>query len=152
MHPMTERPIDFVTAAPTAGSLDVTWIHGAPSRRRARDPKIQVHFYEEHTVILRQSKSVHYEPFSHGTRARSAALARSTDPRLRTSANLGRSASVWPGPSASAGPPIRYSTPTPDGLADGGEFRVGDAMIWKLLTTFRAGLIRASVSTPDWGS
>jgi hydroxyacylglutathione hydrolase len=64
MHPMTERPIDFVTAAPTAGSLDVTWIHGAPSRRRARDPKIQVHFYEEHTVILRQSKSVHYEaPF-----------------------------------------------------------------------------------------
>ena len=64
MHPMTERPIDFVTAAPTAGSLDVTWIHGAPSRRRARDPKIQVHSYEEHTVILRQSKSVHYEaPF-----------------------------------------------------------------------------------------
>jgi hypothetical protein len=29
-------------------------------------------------------------------------------------------------------------------MADGGEFRVGDAMVWKLLTTFRAGLIRAS--------
>ena len=37
----------------------------------------------------------------------------------------------------------------PDGLADDGEFRVGDAMVWKLLTTFRAGLIRASALTPD---
>lgn len=64
MRPMTDSLIDFVTAAPAAGSLDVTWIHGAPSRRRAHDPKIQVHCYDEHTVILRQSKSVSYEaPF-----------------------------------------------------------------------------------------
>jgi hydroxyacylglutathione hydrolase len=56
--------IDFVTDAPTAGSLDVRWIHGAPSKRHTRDPKIQVHHYDEHTIILRQSKSVHYEaPF-----------------------------------------------------------------------------------------
>lgn len=56
--------IDFVSAAPTTGSLDVRWIHGAPSRRRAHDPAIQVHRYDEHTVILRQSKSVNYEaPF-----------------------------------------------------------------------------------------
>jgi glyoxylase-like metal-dependent hydrolase (beta-lactamase superfamily II) len=61
---MTDSLIDFVTAAPTAGSLDVAWIHGASSRRRAHDPKIQVHSYDEHTVILRQSKSVNYEaPF-----------------------------------------------------------------------------------------
>src|SRR5580658_5561026 len=64
MHPMTDNLIDFVTAAPVTGSLDVTWIHGASSRRRAHDPKIQVHAYDEHTVILRQSKSVNYEaPF-----------------------------------------------------------------------------------------
>jgi len=56
--------IDFVSAAPTTGSLDVRWIHGAPSRRRAHGRAIQVHRYDEHTVILRQSKSVNYEaPF-----------------------------------------------------------------------------------------
>jgi hydroxyacylglutathione hydrolase len=61
---MSESLIDFVTDAPIAGSLDVTWIHGAPPRRAAGDPPIQVHRYDEHTVILRQSKSIHYEaPF-----------------------------------------------------------------------------------------
>lgn len=64
MNPMTDGLIDFVSGAPAPGSLDVTWIHGAPARRQARDPKIQVHHYDEHTVILRQSKSVSYEaPF-----------------------------------------------------------------------------------------
>lgn len=61
---MTDGRIDFVTGAPVAGSLDVRWIHGAPARRRAGDPPVQVHHYDEHTVILRQSKSVSYEaPF-----------------------------------------------------------------------------------------
>jgi hydroxyacylglutathione hydrolase len=61
---MTDSHVDFVTGAPAAGSLDVTWIHGAPARRRSSDPPIQVHHYDEHTVILRQSKSVSYEaPF-----------------------------------------------------------------------------------------
>jgi glyoxylase-like metal-dependent hydrolase (beta-lactamase superfamily II) len=61
---MTDGQLDFAAGAPVAGSLDVTWIHGAPSRRAASDPPIQVHHYDEHTVILRQSKSVHYEaPF-----------------------------------------------------------------------------------------
>ena len=56
---MTEHLIDFVSAAPTKGSLDVTWNHGSPS-----EPSIQVHRYDAHTVILRQSKSVNYEaPF-----------------------------------------------------------------------------------------
>lgn len=64
MHPITDGLIDFVSAAPAAGSLDVTWIHGTPSRRGAREPRIQVHHYDEHTAILRQSKSVSYEaPF-----------------------------------------------------------------------------------------
>jgi glyoxylase-like metal-dependent hydrolase (beta-lactamase superfamily II) len=54
---------DFVTGAPTAGSLEVSWNHGTRRGQQA-EPKIQVHRYDEHTVILRQSKSVSYEaPF-----------------------------------------------------------------------------------------
>ncbi|MDH6118440.1 hydroxyacylglutathione hydrolase [Kitasatospora sp. GAS204A] len=64
MTPMTDSLIDFVSAAPTAGSLEVSWIHGVPGKRSDGEPKIQVHHYDEHTVILRQSKSVNYEaPF-----------------------------------------------------------------------------------------
>jgi glyoxylase-like metal-dependent hydrolase (beta-lactamase superfamily II) len=66
MNPRTDGLIDFLTGAPVAGSLDVRWNHGAPpARRRAQqEPRIQIHRYDEHTVILRQSKSVHYEaPF-----------------------------------------------------------------------------------------
>lgn len=54
--------IDFHTQAP--GDLDVRWIHGSPSARHNRDPELQVHHYDRHTVILRQNKAVHYEaPF-----------------------------------------------------------------------------------------
>jgi hypothetical protein len=61
---MTDVPVDFTADAPTAGPLDVRWIHGAPASRPADDPPIQVHRYDPHTVILRQSKSVSYEaPF-----------------------------------------------------------------------------------------
>ena len=61
---MTDSGIDFVTAAPVAGSMDVRWIHGAPARRPCSDPPIQVHHYDEHTIILRQSKALNYEaPF-----------------------------------------------------------------------------------------
>ncbi len=61
---MTDGPIDFVSTAPTAGSLDVAWIHGTPAGRPATDPAIQVHRYDAHTFVLRQSKSLHYEaPF-----------------------------------------------------------------------------------------
>ncbi len=61
---MTDSRIDFVTGAPTTGTLDVRWIHGAPARRRTGDPQIQAHHYDPHTVLLRQSKSVSYEaPF-----------------------------------------------------------------------------------------
>jgi glyoxylase-like metal-dependent hydrolase (beta-lactamase superfamily II) len=62
MHPKTDDgPIDFLSAAPATGSLDVAWNHGG---RHASEPRIQVHHYDEHTVILRQSKTVNYEaPF-----------------------------------------------------------------------------------------
>jgi hydroxyacylglutathione hydrolase len=61
---MSDALVDFVTGAPIAGDLDVRWIHGSPSARRNTDPPIQVHAYDEHTFVLRQSKAVHYEgPF-----------------------------------------------------------------------------------------
>jgi glyoxylase-like metal-dependent hydrolase (beta-lactamase superfamily II) len=54
--------VDFHTKVP--GDLDVRWIHGSPSARHNRDPELQVHRYDEHSVILRQNMSVHYEaPF-----------------------------------------------------------------------------------------
>ncbi|MER7846321.1 MBL fold metallo-hydrolase [Kitasatospora sp. NPDC096077] len=54
----------MTAAAPIARPLDVPWIHGSPSAKHDTDPEIQVHSYDEHTVILRQNKAVHYEaPF-----------------------------------------------------------------------------------------
>jgi hydroxyacylglutathione hydrolase len=64
VSPAADDTIDFVTAAPAPGSLEVAWSHGSRSRRRPGDPAIQVHRYDEHTIIMRQSKSVSYEaPF-----------------------------------------------------------------------------------------
>ncbi|MGI8613177.1 MAG: MBL fold metallo-hydrolase [Nocardioidaceae bacterium] len=59
-----EDPVDFVTAAPIQRSLEVSWIHGSLSPRHSADPSLQVHHYDQHTYVLRQSKAVHYEaPF-----------------------------------------------------------------------------------------
>ncbi len=58
--------IDFTPDAPqvTARPLGVAWIHGSVSARHDTDPDIQVHWRDEHTVILRQNKAIHYEaPF-----------------------------------------------------------------------------------------
>lgn len=53
--------IDFRTGAPISGDLAVRWNHGA---RRDADPAIQVHAYDDHTFVLRQTMAVHYEaPF-----------------------------------------------------------------------------------------
>jgi len=58
----TAIPFDLSQVA--AGSLDVQWIHGSVSPKHNTDPDIQVHFYNEHTVIMRQNMAVHYEaPF-----------------------------------------------------------------------------------------
>lgn len=57
-------PLLFERPAPLEGDLRVAWIHGAPRRRSCQDPPIQVHWYDAHTAILRQSKAVSYEaPF-----------------------------------------------------------------------------------------
>lgn len=54
----------MAAGAPIARPLDVRWIHGSPSAKHNTDPDIQVHAYDEHTVILRQNKAVDYEaPF-----------------------------------------------------------------------------------------
>jgi glyoxylase-like metal-dependent hydrolase (beta-lactamase superfamily II) len=51
---------DF-NGGPVPGDLDVRWIHGT---KRGDEPPIQVHRYEEHTYLLRQSKTVSFEaPF-----------------------------------------------------------------------------------------
>ena len=59
------EPVDFVTGAPiSSGSLDVRWHHGVRPRSSETEPKIQVHRYDEHTFVLRQSKTTSYEsPF-----------------------------------------------------------------------------------------
>jgi glyoxylase-like metal-dependent hydrolase (beta-lactamase superfamily II) len=56
--------IDFKRAEAAPGNLDVQWIHGSVSAKHNRDPDIQVHVYNEHTIILRQNMAVHCEaPF-----------------------------------------------------------------------------------------
>ena len=55
--------IKFDIAVPA--ELDrVQWIHGSVSPKHNKDPDLQVHRYNDHTVIMRQNKAVHYEaPF-----------------------------------------------------------------------------------------
>lgn len=61
---MTTELVDFATDAPVSGDLSVRWIHGTRGRRTPADPKIQVHAYDPHSYVLRQSKAVSYEaPF-----------------------------------------------------------------------------------------
>ncbi len=61
---MSSEDIDFETGAPIAGQMEVRWIHGSASPRHRTDPPIQVHSYDEHTFVLRESKDVSFEaPF-----------------------------------------------------------------------------------------
>jgi len=51
-------------AGPAARSLDVRWIHGSKSSKHNTDPELQVYWYDDDMVILRQNKAVDYEaPF-----------------------------------------------------------------------------------------
>lgn len=62
--PTSVEPINFQASTSSPGSLDVQWIHGSVSPKHNTDPDIQIHFYNEHTVIMRQNMAVHYEaPF-----------------------------------------------------------------------------------------
>jgi hydroxyacylglutathione hydrolase len=56
--------IDFAAEAPVPGDLDVAWDHGSESKLLDTDPPVQVHAYDPHTYVLRQSKLTSYEaPF-----------------------------------------------------------------------------------------
>lgn len=56
--------LDFTTDAPVDGDLDVRWIHGSPRGTPDADPPFQVHRYDPHTYVLRQSKALTAEaPF-----------------------------------------------------------------------------------------
>jgi hydroxyacylglutathione hydrolase len=56
--------IDFSAAAPVLGDLDVRWIHGTAPGTADTNPAVQVHAYDPHTYVLRQSKAASYEaPF-----------------------------------------------------------------------------------------
>ncbi|MEW2133179.1 MBL fold metallo-hydrolase [Streptomyces sp. NPDC005435] len=56
--------IDFGSPVLRPRELDVRWIHGSPSAKHNTDPDIQVHEYDDHTVILRQNMAINYEaPF-----------------------------------------------------------------------------------------
>jgi hydroxyacylglutathione hydrolase len=58
-----EANVDF-GSGPVQGDLAVQWIHGAPPGVRCEDPPLQVHRFDEHTFVLRQSKAVTWEaPF-----------------------------------------------------------------------------------------
>jgi glyoxylase-like metal-dependent hydrolase (beta-lactamase superfamily II) len=62
MHP--DAYIDFAAGTPRPGDLNAAWIHGSESAKHNTDPDIQVHAYDEHTLILRQNMAVNYEaPF-----------------------------------------------------------------------------------------
>ncbi|MBI3691291.1 MAG: MBL fold metallo-hydrolase [Mycolicibacterium aromaticivorans] len=50
--------------APAARPLDVRWIHGSISSKHNADPDIQIYWYDDDTVILRQNMAIDYEaPF-----------------------------------------------------------------------------------------
>ena len=56
--------VDFAAGAPVPGDLDVAWDHGVPRGTPDPGPPIQVHAFDEHTFILRQSKTTSFEaPF-----------------------------------------------------------------------------------------
>ena len=57
-------PDELVGRKFSAEPLGVEWIHGSPSAKHNTDPDLQVHWYDDHTVLLRQNKAIDYEaPF-----------------------------------------------------------------------------------------
>jgi hydroxyacylglutathione hydrolase len=62
----TGGSIDFTPTnlGVSARPLGVKWIHGSVSSKHNTDPDIQVHWLNEHTVVMRQNKAIDYEaPF-----------------------------------------------------------------------------------------
>lgn len=63
-RPAVQSDLERANNSSTVGGLNVRWICGSRSPRHKTDPPIQVHRYDEHTFILRQSKDLSAEaPF-----------------------------------------------------------------------------------------
>lgn len=55
--------VDF-GRGPTTGDWNVRWVHGSRSSSHPTDPPLQVHWYDAHSAVMRESKDVSYEaPF-----------------------------------------------------------------------------------------
>ena len=50
-------PVDFKRNVPASGNFPKKWICGSSSSMDNTDPAVQVHWYNEHTAILRQNNS-----------------------------------------------------------------------------------------------
>lgn len=62
--PRSARLVDFKKNVPARGTFPARWICGSSSCMDNTDPPTQVHWYNEHTVFLRQNKTYSYEaPF-----------------------------------------------------------------------------------------
>lgn len=55
--PAAPKPIVFPTQQAAPGAFPAKWIHGSESSMDNQDPPVQVHWYEPHTVIMRQNKA-----------------------------------------------------------------------------------------------
>lgn len=53
--------IDFSSQLPAPGAFPARWIHGSKSLLDNNDPPVQVHWYNPHTVIMRENKAYNYE-------------------------------------------------------------------------------------------
>ncbi len=64
--PVARKVIDFTANVPATGTFPERWICGSESCMDNTDPPIQVHWYNEHTVFMRQNKAWSFEaPFMH---------------------------------------------------------------------------------------
>jgi hydroxyacylglutathione hydrolase len=61
MQAAATQTIDFTSSLPASGTFPEKWIHGSESALDNQDPLVQVHAYNDHTFILRESKAVNYE-------------------------------------------------------------------------------------------
>ncbi|WP_321469956.1 MBL fold metallo-hydrolase [uncultured Paludibaculum sp.] len=53
--------IDFTSNLPAKGTFPKVWIHGSKSLLDNHDPPVQVHWFNEHTVVMRENKAYNYE-------------------------------------------------------------------------------------------
>ncbi|SFS11149.1 Glyoxylase, beta-lactamase superfamily II [Granulicella pectinivorans] len=62
--PVKALTVNFKENVPAKGTFPARWICGSESAMDNTDPPTQVHWYNEHTVVLRQNKCYSYEaPF-----------------------------------------------------------------------------------------